>query len=175
MGHQTKMDQAFDNYLSLSNELLMDGEYILRIESEDISWKRHFIRIVVSIIEGYSHCFRNITVIGVELGEGNLTKKEIDVLHNEEKYGLCERVKLTLKGIYKMNDISPLPDFGTEEWRRAMVALEKRNSLTHPKAISDLELTDNSWNNIRIGLTWLFEQHANLMKSIYEKHNARIS
>ena len=175
MGYQIKMDQAFENYLSLSNELLSDGEYILNIESDDISWKRNFIRTVVSIIEGYSHCFRQITVIGVEIGAGNLTKKEIDVLYNEEKYSLCERIKLTLKGIYKIVGIKPLPNFGTEEWRRAMKALEKRNSLTHPKSIVDLEISENTWDPIRTGLTWLFEQHSTLMKSIYERHKEKIS
>lgn len=170
MDYQTKMNQAFENYLSLSNELLSDGEYILSLESNDIRWQRNFIRTVVSIIEGYSHCFRQITVIGDEMGAGNLTKKEKDVLYNEEKYGLCDRIKLTLKGIYKMVGIKPLPNFGTEEWTRALCALENRNSLMHPKSITDLKISVNSWDRIRSGLTWLFEQHSNLMKSIYERH-----
>ncbi len=171
MDFQTKMNKAFENYLSLSNELISDGEYLLSLDENDIRWQRNFIRTVVSIIEGYSHCFRQIAVIGVKMGAGELTKKEEDVLLNEENYRICDRIKLTLRSTYKMLSIKPLPDFGTKDWSSARFALKKRNSLTHPKTIMDLEITEETWGQIHDGLTWLFEQHANLVKFIYERHS----
>ena len=149
MDLQTKMNETFENYLSLSNELLSDGEYLLSLDGNDIRWQRNFIRTVVSIIEGYSHCFRQIAVIGVEMGAGELTKKEKEILLNEENYGICDRIKLTLRSTYKMLSIKPLPDFGTKDWSSAMLALEKRNLLTHPKTITDLEISEDTWDQIQ--------------------------
>jgi hypothetical protein len=36
--------------------------------------------------------------------------------------------------------------------------IAKRNALMHPKTTSDLEVTDDLWNEIHEGVTWLMEQ-----------------
>ena len=173
MDLQSRLDEAFDNYLAVSNELLADGEMLLKVKESEIYWKRNFIRTSVAIIEGYNNCFRQIAAIGLECEGHELSHKEAKALITGDDFGICERIKYTLRGTYRMFEVDPIPDFGTEGWRNAQEGLDKRHVLMHPKSFSDLEISTESWERIYSGFTWLLEQHFNLIRLLHEKHSKK--
>ena len=176
MNLQTSMDQAFDNYLDLSEKLRSDVEMFLEVKLEDIRWKRNFVRTLVAVIEGYSHSLREIAVIRIKEIERKceapkLYKKEQQVLKSEIKFDACERIKFTLRGSYRLFELHPLPKFGTKDWENAKKGLKRRNQLIHPKTPADLGITPETWEQIYDGLIWLFEQNCTFFRLLYTKHN----
>ena len=167
---QARMNAAFDNYLALSELLMSDGLMLLDMEQTDVRWQRNFIRTAAALVEGYSHCFREMALIGLECDPSEIPKKEREMLVTEAHMDTSDRIKLTLRVIYRMFKFTPMPDFGSENWSNAKLALEKRHALMHPKTVADLEISPGSWERIHSGLSWLIEQHFNLIKAAYERH-----
>jgi len=170
---QERMNDAFDNYLSVSNILVDDGMLLLDLKDDDVKWRRHFIRSTAAMIEGYSHCFRQISAIGLECDSINLTKAEREVLLNEGKFNATDRIKLTLRVSYKMFGYSPIPNFESDDWQNAIYALDRRHMLMHPKTVDDLEISSESWDRIHSGLEWLITQHFKFIQLIYENHGKK--
>ena len=115
---QDKMDQAFDNYLSLSYKLSEDFDQYLDTEIETEGWRRNYIRIVVALVEGYSNCFREMAVLGLDVEHPTLSAKEAKALKTGFGYSASERIKYTLRATYKMFELSPIPDFGGKQWEK---------------------------------------------------------
>jgi len=167
---QDRMNAAFENYLELSDILTADGLELLESEKSDERWQRNYLRTSVALIEGYSHCFREMAAIGLECNSTEIPKNERDVLISEANVDTNNRIKLTLRATYRMFGIKPIPDFSSENWVNAKLGLEKRHSLMHPKNPSDLKISHDEWSQIYSGISWLIEQHFNLVKFLYEKY-----
>ena len=168
MDHQEKMNAVFDNYLKLSDMLTADGMALLELDDNNDSWRRNFIRACSALLEGYSHCFREILNIGIEMEPLDLTNKERKVILSESSIDTADRIKYTLRSAYKVLNLSPAPDFSSQDWANAKYGLDKRHSLMHPKIPEDLEISDDAWDRIHSGFTWLVEAHFNVIKLLYE-------
>lgn len=70
------MDAAFDNYFALSNELREDLSALLDSESDSQHWRRNYIRVSASLIEGYAHCFREMCAVSFECVAPELNSKK---------------------------------------------------------------------------------------------------
>lgn len=169
---QERMDAAFDNYFALSKVLQDDLGVMLDIESDSQHWRRNYIRVSASLIEGYAHCLREMCAVSFECVAPEIGKKEADVLRSERSYDANERIKVTLRVAYKLFELQPAPNFGGSEWLRAQRVLEKRHLLMHPKNPADLEVPDYLWNELRGDVTWLIEQLFNFIAALQEKHGA---
>ena len=169
---QERMDAAFDNYFALSEVLRDDLGVMLDIESDSQHWRRNYIRVSASLIEGYAHCLREMCAVSFECVAPEIGKKEADVLRSEQSYDANERIKVTLRVAYKLFELQPAPNFGGSEWPRAQRVLEKRHLLMHPKNPADLEVPDYLWNELRGDVTWLIEQLFNFIAALQEKHGA---
>lgn len=55
---QGKLDAAFENYLALSQALREDVEALLDCEVNSQHWRRNFIRVSASLIEGHIHVLK---------------------------------------------------------------------------------------------------------------------
>lgn len=176
MNLQTSFDNALDNYLTLSNELRTDAEMLREIaesgliDEADIRWQRNFVRTMVPIIEGYNHGFRQLAEVGLECGFDELSQREKKVITSPENFDITGRIKYTLSGSFKMFQLCPRPNFGTTDWKNAKEGLYWRNSLMHPKTLSDLKITSGSWIRIKSGLVWLYEQHCRFIERAYNKY-----
>ena len=164
------MDAAFDNYLALSSILRADLAALLDSETDSQSWRRNFIRVSASLIEGYAHCFREMCAVSFECIAPELNSKEREVLCSERNCSANERIKLTLRLAYKLFELEPAPNFGGPEWPRAQRVLLKRHALMHPKAPTDLEVPNDLWLELRDDVTWLVEQLFNFVAALNEKH-----
>jgi hypothetical protein len=170
MTPQERMDAAFDNYFALSNELREDLASLLDSESDSQHWRRNYIRVSASLIEGYAHCFREMCLVSFECIAPEITAKEEQALISEKGLSANERIKSTLKIAYKLFELQPAPNFGGPEWFRAQRVLEKRNLLMHPKTSADLYISDELWSELRDDSAWLIERLFNFVSELQNKH-----
>ncbi len=167
---QKRMDVAFDNYFLLSNILQADMDMLLDAENDSQHWRRNFIRVSASLIEGYAHCLREMCVVSFECIAPEISKKESGVLQSERSVNANERIRRTLRVAYKLFQLMPAPNFGGNEWPRAQRVLTKRHLLMHPKIPADLEVPDDLWNEMREDVAWLMEQLFNFFLLLEQKH-----
>jgi hypothetical protein len=167
---QERMDAAFDNYLTLSELLREDLVALLESESDSQHWRRNYVRVSASLIEGYANCFREMCAVSFECVAPEINKKESEVLVTEQSSGANERIRLTLRAAYKLFELQPGPNFGGLEWHRAQRVLAKRHLLMHPKTPADLEVPDPLWVELRDDVTWLIGQLFNFVAALQAKH-----
>ena len=170
MGPQERMDQAFDNYLRLSDVLRSDMAALLDAGNEDATWRRNFIRAAGALTEGLGHCLREIAAIGLDCVAPELQNDEREVLLSESNFSSADRIKFTLRAAHKMFGLNPSPDFGGLGWIKAATFLQKRHSLMHPKTIEDTDVSDTTWETCREGIVWLSEQMFAVPRLLHEKH-----
>lgn len=167
---QERMDAAFDNYFALSDMLRDDLSALLEGESNSQHWRRNYIRVSASLIEGYAHCLREMCAVSFECIAPVIGPKEAEVLRSERNFDANERIKLTLRVAYKLFELQPAPNFGGPEWPRAQRVLAKRHLLMHPKCPADLHISDDLWNELRDDVTWLIEQLFDFISALQKKH-----
>jgi hypothetical protein len=141
---------------------------LLDCETETQQWRRNFIRVSASLIEGYAHCLRELCV-GFEFSAG-LTTKEKQVLETERGFSADERIKRSLKAAYKHFELPSAPEFGDHNWCVAKPLWAKRDGLMHPKVPADLELSDALWNDLHDGVVWIMAQLFNFLPLLQEKY-----
>lgn len=169
---QRRMDDAFDNYLALSDILREDFTELLDSNSDSPASKRNLIRTAVALIEGLTNNIREMCIIGLECGVTGLSKKEILAVTCENYADAGERYKLTVRAGYKVTSLSPLPDFSDAGWSRAQNVFKKRNLLMHPKQARDLEI-EASWSEITDDITWLIQPLFDFIQLLQQQHSGK--
>lgn len=164
------MDAAFDNYFALSDLLREDLLALLETESDSQHWRRNYVRVSASLIEGYAHCLREMCAVSFECVAPEISEKEAEVIRSERSFNANERTKLTLRTAYKLFELQSAPNFGGREWSRAQRVLERRHLLMHPKTPADLEISNELWLELRDDVTWLVEQLFNFIAALQAKH-----
>ncbi len=164
------MDAAFDNYFKLSDVLREDLLALFETGSDSQHWRRNYVRVSASLIEGYTHCLREICAVSFECVAPNISEKEAEVIRSERGFDANERIKLTLRAAHKLFELQPAPNFGGHEWPRARRVLERRHLLMHPKTPADLEITNELWSELKEGIAWLVEQIFNFIAALQAKH-----
>lgn len=167
---QVRMDAAIDNYLALSDLLREDLRALLESESQSQHWRRNYVRVSASLIEGYANCFREMCAVCCECVTPKLNTKELTLLSAEQRFDANERIKRTLCVAYKLFGLLPAPTFDGLEWSRARRVMAKRHSLMHPKTPADLEIPDALWAEYRDGITSLLKQLFGFIAALQDKH-----
>ncbi len=168
---QDRMNDAFNNYISVSEILASDLLEMAENEREDESWKRNYIRVVASFIEGNSYCLKKMCAIGLECDDlPHITSKEEKALKSVMGFTAIESIKLVLRTTYKMFDLGEQPDFRGSEWENAVLMFNKRHSIMHPKSSADMEIAVEEWGKIQAGANWLIKHHFNVTAIIYKKY-----
>lgn len=167
---QEKMDAAFENYFALSDVLGEDLLALLESESSSQHWRRNYVRVSASLIEGYVNCLREMCAVSFECVAPEISQKEAEFIRSERSFDANERIKLALRVAYKLFELQPAPNFGGPEWPRAQRVLEKRHLLMHPKMSADLEIPDALWAELRYDVTWLIKQFFNFITALQAKH-----
>jgi hypothetical protein len=167
---QERMDAAFENYLALSEILREDLLALLESESDSQHWRRNYVRVGASLIEGYASSFRQMCAVSFECLAPEISKKEAEVLCAEQNFSANERIKLTLRVAHKLFELQTAPNFGGPEWPRAQRVLSKRHLLMHPKTPADLDIPDALWSELHDDVIWLLQQLFNFVASVQKKH-----
>jgi hypothetical protein len=166
---QEQMDAAFGNYLALTEILRDDLSALLEYESDTQHWRRNFVRVSASLIEGHVNCLRELTAIIFNYVAPEISQREADALRSERSFDANERIKFTLRAAHKLFELYPSPNFGGPEWSRARQVFQKRHLLMHPKSPMDLEISDTRWVELREDVTWLIQQFFNVMVALRER------
>ena len=149
---QKQMTIALDNYLAISPILQADMIALLDCETETQQWRRNFIRVSASLIEGYAHCLRELCAVSFKCSAmPKLNKKETKVIESEKGFRAVDRIKFSLRDAYKVFELTPAPDFEN-------------------KTPTDLELSDVSWNKLYDGAVWIMEQLFKFFSLLQEKY-----
>ncbi len=165
------MDAAFDNYFALSDILMKDLQDLLETESDSQHWRRNYIRVSASLIEGYAHCLREMCAVSFMCVAPKISQKEEKVLRSEQNLDANERIKRTLRVAYKLFELQPAPNFGGLEWPRAQRILAKRHLIMHPKNPADLNIPDELWEELYDDITWLIKQFFSFISALDKKYS----
>jgi hypothetical protein len=150
----------------LHNDLLALGNS----EPTSQHWRRNYIRVSASLIEGHAHCLREMCSVSFECIAPEISRKEDKVIRAERSFDANERIRLTLRATHKLFELQSTPNFGGPEWPRAQRVLKKRDLIMHPKCPSDLNIPDDLWEELREDITWLIERFFNFLSALEEKH-----
>ncbi len=172
---QREMAEAFDNYLSLACILLEGLDKLTEAEDNSSSWRRNYVRTVIALIEGYGHCYRELSAVALKCDYAPITKREEKAIKSGFGFSASDRAKLTIKAMYKLFEISPMPNFGDEEWENAMEVFDKRHQIMHPKTPDDLEFSEESFSKLEKGANWLVKNHFQVINKLYEKYGLKRS
>ncbi len=167
---QELMDAAFDNYFALSDILIKDLQALLESESDSQHWRRNYIRVSASLIEGYAHCLREMCAVSFLCISPEINRKEEKLLRSEQSLEANERIKRTLRVAYKLFELQPPPNFGGSEWPRAQRILAKRHQIMHPKTPADLDISDELWEELYNDITWLLGQFFSFISTSEKKY-----
>lgn len=174
---------AFLNGMKLTNILMKDLEELFKIEANDESWYRNFIRCSASLIDGFIWSLKEIALvaldmytcpeINIETGE-LFTNKEAKALLEPDALGAKERIKFTLRIAYNVLQLEPLPNFSSKEWEEVLSLIDKRNELMHPKNPESLKISSDSFEQYRSSVKWLLNE-LNVFKKIDDLKSSPIS
>jgi len=167
---QELMDAAFNNYFALSDILIKDLQALRESESDSQHWRRNYIRVSASLIEGYAHCLREMCAVSFLCISPEINQKEEKLLRSEQSLEANERIKRTLRVAYKLFELQPAPNFGGSEWPRAQRILAKRHQIMHPKTPADLNISDELWEELYDDITWLLEQFFSFISTSEKKY-----
>lgn len=170
---QQRMDAAFDRYFAMSPMLRDDINHLFSGDDNSQSDRRNFIRAASALIEGYTNCFREMCQVGLETGRGTLNDKEVRALTDERTFSSVDRLKYTLRAVYKLFQLPSIPEFGKAGWTDAQALIEKRDKVLHPRSIEDLAVTDDLWTQLRSGLVWVFQQLFGFIEQLASVHGSK--
>ncbi len=153
------MDAAIDNYFALSDVLREDLLALLETESDSQHWRRNYVRVSASLIEGYAHCLREMCAVSFECVASEISENEVEVIRTERS---------PARGVQTVRTTTSAELW--RPWPRARRVLNKRHLLMHPKTPADLEISNELWFELRDDVTWLVEQFFNFIAALQAKH-----
>jgi hypothetical protein len=150
------------------------NDHYLAIQNDNSQLhRRAYVRSVFAFIEGTLHCMKMTTIhLGTILG--NLLIQELLVL-NGETFDVDDRgdilskslypkflsnLKFTFKIFSKVFVSSFTLNLGGTGWQRLREAVKVRDRLMHPKAITELKVTDAEVEVTKNAFDWFFMSHA---------------
>jgi len=167
---QKQFNNAFGNYLDMSDILREDISMLLDIDDDSVAWRRNFIRASFPLIEGFCHCYREMCTVALHTDALSLTENEEKVIKDERSFSFSDRYKYTLRAAYKLFEIQPLPDFGLEWWPKAQSAMNRRDRIMHPKTLEDLHMSESEWSEIHEGLRKTVSELFKFPEHVLRKH-----
>jgi len=160
--------------------LLLDVQSALElVESENRQTdRRSALRTIMSAIEGVCWIYREHTKsIAIDL---ELMDPLLNLAMDEKSYSITEQGKLieqsrfsSITSMFRLTTRLAATintqieiDFSSEGWSSFKVAISKRNSVTHPKSVSDLDVTSDDIENAKTGLFWVLSAAVGAMEAI---------
>ena len=154
-----------DNFFPVSDALQADITHILEVMNQSAAWKRNYIRVLWSLVEGYNSTLGQVAREIIRIEPRPLTLKEQKALALERQMATDERIKYTLRAAYKSIGLSP-PDMSGPIWSGCKTLIRRREQLSHPKSPSDVRIEDAEWNEIWVSGTWLVKQYFKFVEEL---------
>ncbi len=146
--------------------------------------RRMFIRNFYCSVEASINFMKNLILVFSKLKPGEISRAEYAML-NEESYSLTKSGRAVIRprfedfikrakfifNIFTRVLVSKDFELNTsgDGWQKFSEGLKIRNRLTHPKYIVDLEVSNEDFRNISIGVTWYIEEFKSLWRIMDKK------
>ena len=89
-----------------------------------------------------------------------------DVETRRTKISLEANLRFGFKLLAKAGSVSSELDVSGSEWQSFRRAIKIRDRITHPKSISDLNISDEDYNDVSKGFGWVLISHVKLFTAI---------
>jgi len=92
-----------------------------------------------------------------------------DVETRRAKISLEANLRFAFKLLAKAGSVPSELDVSGSEWQSFRRAIKIRDRITHPKSVSDLNISDEDYNEVTAGLRWIVVSHIKLGTAIMLK------
>ena len=146
--------------------------------------RRIYVRSVFATIEAYIYVLKQIalrmhpdpkcpTISEAERAfaheqEYRLTDSG-DVITRRTKISLEANIRFAFKLLAKAGSLPSELDVSGSEWQSFRRAIKIRDRITHPKSVSDLNISDEDDKDVSVGFGWVLISHAKLFTAICSK------
>ena len=130
-------------------------------------WRRNFIRVFFSVVEGYIFTMKRFALDAHDRGDVQFSLEELALLHELEFYLDKGKPKgrqkfLKLEDNFRFAFLmlakavgSPFKlDVGNNRWESFKNTMQIRNRITHPKTCADLEVTNKEMTRVKEAWNW---------------------
>ena len=180
------LGKTLDEMLEVSGVLRQDIESLVAAYRHDWSsqpLRRMFVRAYWSMIEGEVFCTKQLALRACELGDKSLSAEE-HVFLSESRIIVDEEgaaslkhahidtlsnLKQTLKIAASKFDLDWTPNFSTQGWEKLALSLELRHRITHPKATSELVVSESELDIHKDAFAWFLEASNEFQASLLRK------
>lgn len=135
--------------------------------------RRNYIRAAFAFVDGVLSIMRQHVLEEVEAKRFVAAPAELALLR-EETYDLKDNGEIRTRDFYlpalpgvrftfaifaRSHGTTVTPDYGGEGWQAFRRALAIRHRVTHPKATSDVDVSDNELETVQKAHEWFLESH----------------
>ena len=149
------LGKAYDDYFAVSDVLMTDLTALVDQPLQSGVERRNFLRGAWGLIEGDTESLRRIAASIAEASGKALTSKQQKLIADERSLDSLDRIKESLKLAYAVFALPNAPNFGGPEWGWVITASTRRDRVTHPKTVADLEISEQEWSDCFKAFTWL--------------------
>lgn len=181
-----KRKTILENYIKRPEHLLKDTRELVDVVLEDAakcidtssnnpkdpSWQRLVIRLAFSIIDSLCFKIKELYYCAVIINHFKLSKhdKEMLIGYEEKSDGRIVRCRspLSLDVKYVLNLIATVLDsppvyLGDKKWANFLDSIEIRHRITHPRNLTDLELSPAEYDLVASSYLWFTESIKGLL------------
>jgi hypothetical protein len=146
--------------------------------------RRMYVRSVFATIEAWIYVMKQMALAAHPDPECPTISESERAFAQEQEYRLTDsgdveirRAKISLevnlrfafKLFAKSGYVSSELDVSGSEWQTFRRAIKIRDRITHPKSVSDLNISDDDFKDATAGLGWILISHAELFTAIAHK------
>jgi hypothetical protein len=146
--------------------------------------RRMYVRSTFAAIEAWIYVMKQMA-LGWHPDPNCLTISEAERLFAQEhEYRLTDsgevetrRTKISLEAnlrfgfklLAKAGSVPSVLDVSGSEWQSLKRAIKIRDRITHPKSISDFNISDEDYNDVSVGFGWVLSSYGKLVAEIVLK------
>ena len=151
------LERVIDKSNEMVNKYKQKPEKIFLDQQE--TWFRQANRITITTIDAICFKMKQITLLLFDNSDKNLSPEDREKLSEKKSDGsphylrTHKNVKFAFKMLAKISGF-PFEIKFDKKWANFLKVVRKRNSLTHPKSLNDLNMSARDHNNTADAFSW---------------------
>jgi hypothetical protein len=132
--------------------------------------RRTFIRTLFAKLEGLTFQLKQIALERENEGFVSFSSEERSKLHEDTGFiRTPENIRFSFQSLARAYGSDFEADYGNHRWAFLRKAVAIRNSITHPKILDDLEISDSDLETLRQGMQWYHDNISEVMRQCMRK------
>jgi hypothetical protein len=117
--------------------------------------RRNYVRTFFAMIEGLTFQMKHVALERENHGFVNFLLPERNQLREDSGFMRpLDNIRLSFECFARAHGSRFKPNYGDHRWDRLRKAIRIRNGVTHPKRLSDLDISDADVYTLREGMIW---------------------